>query len=336
VVGAGNILIATGSRPKPLPRIPFDGDVVLSSDHAVQLKDIPERLLIVGGGTIGVEFAFIYAGLGSKVTLIEMLDRVLPTEDKDVSGIVEREMRKWGIETITGTKVDTLLGKKGGATVMLDDGSELTVNRVLLAIGRAYNTEALNLLSVGIKLREDRSIEVNEKLATNFSNVYAAGDCIGGKLLAHVASKEAIVAVENCRGTPRGVDYTVIPRCTFTVPEVASVGQTEEQARESGKGISVGRFDFRALGKAHADDEITGMIKIVADSETDKILGAHIVGHAASCLIHELVVAMKAGMRARDLGEVVHAHPTVSEAVMEAAADVQDASVHKPRLNRSL
>jgi dihydrolipoamide dehydrogenase len=309
--------------------------MVLSSDHAVELKNIPEKLLIVGGGTIGAEFAFIYAGLGSKVTVVEMMDRVLPLEDGDVSAIIEREMRKSGIDVMTGIKVESLFRKKKGASVILDDGTELGVSKILVSIGRTSNTEALDLSAVGVLLRDDNSIDTNEKLETNVPNIYAAGDCIGGRLLAHVASREAIVAVENCVGTPLGVNYNVIPGCTFTIPEVASVGLTEAAARASGKEIKTGRFDFRGLGKAHADGEIVGMVKIVADSETDKILGAHIVGNEASCLIHELAVVMKAGMTASDLSETVHAHPTFSEAIVEAAADVQDASIHKPKISKS-
>lgn len=328
------IILATGSRPKPLPHIPFDGEVVLSSDHALEIKEIPERLLIVGSGSVGSEFAFIYAGLGSRVTVIEMLDRALPLEDREVCRIVEREMKKWGIEFIAGIKVETLLRKKDGAAVLLDDGSEINVDKVLLSVGRAYNTEALNLPAASVAVREDGSIQVNQILQTTRSNVYAAGDCIGGRLLAHVASHEAIVAVENCLTTPRGVNYRLIPNCTFTVPEVASVGVTEEEAGKAGREFRVGRFDYRTLGKAHADDGIVGMVKIIADSKTDNIIGAHVVGHEASSLIHEIVVAMKAGVTARELGETVHAHPTISEAIMEAAADAGGTSIHKPKARR--
>jgi len=328
---AEKIILATGSRPRPLPNIPFDGDVVLSSDHAVELRDVPEKLLIVGSGSIGAEFAFIYASFGSRVTVVEMLDRALPLEDCEVSSVIEREMKKRGIEFIPGMRVETLLRTGQGATVILDGGAELHVSKVLLSIGRSYNTESLNLSAAGVSIREDSSIQVNGKLETTRRNMYAAGDCIGGRLLAHVASREAVVAVENCLGTPRPVNYSVIPSCTFTAPEVASVGMTEDEARESGKDIRVGRFDLRALGKAHADDEIEGFVKIVVESGTDRILGAHIVGHEASCLIHEIAVAMRAGVPVRDLGEMVHAHPTLSEAVMEAAADAGGSAIHKPR-----
>ena len=330
-IAGEKIILATGSRPKPLPSIPFDGEVVLSSDNAVELGSIPEKLLIVGSGSIGSEFAFIYAGFGSRVTVVEMLERALPLEDRDVSAVVEREMKKRGIEFIPRTKVETLLRKGDGATVLLEDGSELEVNRVLLSIGRSYNTESLNLSAAGVSIREDHSIQVNDRLETTRRNIYAAGDCIGGRLLAHVASREAVVAVENCLKTPRSVNYSQIPGCTFTVPEVASVGMTEDQARESGTEIRIGRFDLRALGKAHADDEIEGFVKIVVESASDRVLGAHIVGNEASCLIHEIAVAMRASVPARDLGETVHAHPTLSEAVMEAAADAGGRAIHKPR-----
>jgi dihydrolipoamide dehydrogenase len=331
MISADKILLATGSRPRPLPHIPFDGEVVVSSDEAVQLKEIPETLLIVGAGSVGAEFAFIYAGLGSHVTVVEMLDRALPLEDNDVSEIIAREMKKWGIELVTKTKVEALLKKKVGATVVLDGSQEVTANKVLLSVGRSYNTEGLQLDAAGVQVRADNAIKVNERLQTNVSNIYAAGDCTGGRLLAHVASREAVVAIENCAGITRNIDYRVIPSCTFTAPEVASVGLTEEQARESGNEIRVGRFDFRNLGKAHADGEIVGMVKIVADSETGRILGGHIVGHEASTLIHEIAAAMSAGMTAGQLAETVHAHPTLSEAVMEAAADVTGSSIHKPR-----
>jgi dihydrolipoamide dehydrogenase len=330
-VVAKNIVLATGSRPRPLPHIPFDGKVVLSSDNAVELESIPERLLVVGSGSVGAEFAFIYAGLGSRVTVVEMLDRALPLEDRDVSQVVERQMRKQGIEFIPGMRVETLLQKGDGAKVLLNDGAELSVSKVLLSVGRSYNTADLNLLAAGVSTQDDSSIQVNEKMETTRQNIYAVGDCIGGRLLAHVASREAVVAVENCLSTPRSVDYRTIPSCTFTVPEVASVGITEDEALEAGLEVRVGRFDLRALGKAHADDEIDGFVKIVVESGTDNILGAHIVGHEASCLIHEVVVAMRAGFGARDLGEAVHAHPTMAEAVMEAAADASGSAIHRPK-----
>jgi dihydrolipoamide dehydrogenase len=328
------IILATGSRPRPIPGIPFDGDVVLSSDHAVALEGVPEELLIVGAGSVGSEFAFIYSGLGSKVTLVEMLERALPLEDSDVSEVVGREMRKWGIEFIPGVRVETLTRTDGRARAVLSDGKELEVDKVLVSIGRAYNTEDLNLEAVSIELNTDRSLKVDEGLETTCRNIYAAGDCIGGRLLAHVASEEAIAAVQNCLGMPGSIDYSVIPSCTFTVPEVGSVGMTEEEARGKGIEVQIGRFDLRILGKAHADDEITGMVKIIADSKTDRILGAHVVGHEASCLIHEIAVAMKAGVQAKSLGETVHAHPTLSEAIMEAAADVHGLSIHKPRVHK--
>jgi dihydrolipoamide dehydrogenase len=330
-ISAERIILATGSRPKALPHIPFDGDIVLSSDDAVELKSVPERLLIVGSGSVGAEFAFIYAGLGSRVTVLEMLDRALPLEDRDVSQVIEREMKKMGIEFVPGIKVETLLRKGNGATVILDDGAEIGVDKVLLSVGRAYNVESLSLSAAGVCIREDNSIQVNERLETTQPHVYAAGDCIGGRLLAHVASHEATAAVEHCLGTSRGIDYSTIPSCTFTMPEVASVGMTEEDALKANREIRVGRFEMRGLGKAHADDEIGGFVKIVVESSTDKILGAHIVGHEASCLIHEIVVAMRAGVPARDLGETVHAHPTLSEVVMEAAADASGSAIHKPK-----
>ncbi len=333
-ITADRIILATGSRPRPIPGIPFDGEAVLSSDHAVALKGVPERLLIVGAGSVGSEFAFIYSGLGSKVTLVEMLERALPLEDGDVSEVVEREMKKLGIDFIPGARVETLSRAKDGARAVLSDGNELEFDKVLVSIGRAYNTEDLNLEAAAIELNEDGSLKVDEKLETTCRNIYAAGDCIGGRLLAHVASEEAVTAVNNCLGTPRAVDYSVIPSCTFTVPEVASVGMTEEEAKRGGGEIEVGRFDLRTLGKAHADDEIAGMVKIIAESKTDKILGAHVAGHEASCLIHEIVVAMKAGVQAKNLGETVHAHPTLSEAIMEAAADVHGLSIHRLRARK--
>lgn len=327
------VIIATGSRPARLPGFSFDGESVITSDDAVQLKRIPERLLIIGAGVIGAEFAFIYRAFGAEVTLVEMLPRALATEDEDVSGIIEREMKKARITLVTNTKVESILkGVDGKMVAKLSNGQEIKAAQVLVSIGRSMNSENIGLENAGVERGKRGEIIVNEKMETNVPGVYAVGDVTGNMMLAHVASRQGMVAVDNALGGSSRMDYDVVPAGIFTMPEVGSVGLRERQAIELGIGHKVGRFQYRGLGKAHAMGEITGMAKIVADEITDKVLGVHICGAHATDLIHEGALAIQMGVTSKQLGSMIHAHPTLAEAIMEAAEDVHAMAIHVPRM----
>jgi dihydrolipoamide dehydrogenase len=325
------IIIATGSRPAMIPAFPFDGKTVISSNEAITLTDIPKSLLIVGAGVIGCEFACIYRELGTEVTMVEMMERAVATEDHEVSELLERELKKKKIKLLTGVKVDKIETGADGVHAFLSGGTEVVAEKLLVSIGRTFNSDTVGLEAVGIDKGKRGEIIVNGRMETNIPGIYAVGDVTGGMLLAHVASKQGIVAAKNSMGMDEVMDYTVVPAAIFTSPEIASVGLREQQAVEKGIQIKTGRFQFRALGKAHAIGEISGFIKIIADAATDRILGGHIIGPHASDLIHEIAVAMHHGLTAGDIADSIHAHPTLSEGIMEAAEDVHGEAVHVPK-----
>ncbi len=322
------IIIATGSRPARIPGFPFDGENIITSDEALELTAIPQSLLIIGAGVIGCEFACIYRELGSEVTMVEMLPRAVATEDQEVSSLLEKEFRKKKIRLHTGVKVEKVEKKEDGVHVFLSDGKELIAEKVLVSIGRSLNSDNIGLEKAGVSRGTRGEITVNEKMETNIPGIYAIGDVTGGMMLAHIASKQGIIAAQNAVGMNEVMDYSVVPAAIFTSPEIASVGLREHQAEEKGLKFRTGRFQFRALGKAHAIGEIAGFIKIISEESTDKILGVHIIGPHASDLIHEAAVALKAGLTARDIAGTIHAHPTLSEGVMESAEDVHGEAIH--------
>ena len=330
---AQGIILAPGSRPKALPAFPINGSNILTSDHLLNLKEIPARVLIIGAGAIGCEWAFILQELGSEVTVAEMLDRPVPYEDEDISALLTREMKKAKIRLCCGDRIISLGedDRDGELVAQMASGVEVRVNKVLVSVGRAFNTEGLGLEELGIKLNADGSIAVNKKLETNVPGIYAAGDVTGGILLAHKASAEAVVAASNALGGNEAMDYAVIPSATFTFPEIGSVGLREHEVKQKGIPYRVGRFPFRALGKAQALGEIAGEVKVIAHAETDRLLGVHIIGPAATDLIHEAGLAIRHGLTAADLASFVHAHPTLSEALMEAAAAVSGRAIHLPK-----
>ncbi len=330
-VNTDKIIIATGSRPAQIPVFPFDGKRIISSDNAVNPDSIPESLLIVGAGVIGCEFAFIYKEFGADVTMVEMMPNAVSTEDEEISQILERELKKNRIKLLTNTSVDNVDVKEDGVSVQLSNGKTLEAEKVLVSIGRAVNSEHMGLEEIGVNRGQRGEIIVNEKLQTNVEGVYAIGDVIGGIMLAHLASREGIVAAENAMGGDSTVNYDVVPAAIFTSPEVGSVGLREKQAAEKGISYKVGKFQFRGLGKAHAMGEISGLFKIISEQESDKILGAHIIGAHASDLVHEIAVAMEKGLTVKDIAHTIHAHPTLAEGVMEAAEDVHDMAIHSPR-----
>lgn len=330
-VDTDKIIIATGSRPAQIPVFPFDGKRILSSDNAINPDSIPESLLIVGAGVIGCEFAFIYKEFGSDVTMVEMMPNAVSTEDEEISQILERELKKNKIKLLTNTSVDKVDVKDDGVSVQLSNGKTIEAEKVLVSIGRAVNSENMGLEEVGVNKGQRGDIIVDEKLQTNVPGIYAIGDVIGGIMLAHLASKEGIVAAENAMGGDSRVNYDVVPAAIFTSPEIGSVGLREKQVAEKKINYKVGKFQFRGLGKAHAMGEISGMFKIISDADTDKILGAHIIGAHASDLVHEIAVAMEKDLTVKDIAHTIHAHPTLAEGIMEAAEDVHDMAIHSPK-----
>jgi len=330
-VDTDKIIIATGSRPAQIPVFPFDGKRILSSDNAINPDSIPKSLLIVGAGVIGCEFAFIYKEFGADVTMVEMMPNAVSTEDEEISQILERELKKNKIKLLTNTSVDKVDVNDEGVSVQLSNGKTIEAEKVLVSIGRAVNSENMGLEEVGVNKGQRGEIIVNEKLQTNIEGIYAIGDVIGGIMLAHLASKEGIVAAENAMGGDSKVNYDVVPAAIFTSPEIGSVGLREKQVAEKGINYKVGKFQFRGLGKAHAMGEIAGMFKIISDKESDKILGAHIIGAHASDLVHEIAIAMEKGLTVKDIAHTIHAHPTLAEGIMEAAEDVHDMAIHSPK-----
>ncbi|MCL4537828.1 MAG: dihydrolipoyl dehydrogenase [Nitrospirae bacterium] len=331
IIETDKIIIATGSRPAQIPIFPFDGEHIMSSDDALNIKSIPKSLIIIGAGVIGCEFACIFKELGTEVTMVEMMPRAVSTEDPEISEILEKELKKKKIKLMTGVKVERVEGQHDGIHVYLADGKELVAEKLLVSIGRSLNTENIGLEAVGIKKGTRGEVVVNEKMETNIEGIYAIGDVTGGILLAHTASKQGIVAACNACGKEKKYDSSVVPAAIFTSPEIGSVGLREHQAEEKGINIKTGHFQFRALGKAHAMGEIAGMIKIVADADTDKVLGVHIIGPHASDLVHEGALAMKAGLTVKEVADMIHAHPTLAEGLMEAAEDVHGEAIHAPK-----
>ena len=330
-VEADRIIIATGSRPFQMPAFPFDGKRLLSSNDALQLKEIPKSLLIVGAGFIGCEFACIFRELGSEVTIIEMLPRAVAAEDSEISALLEREFRKKRIKLFTGVKAEKVDIRDDGVHVFLSDGQQVFGEKVLVAAGRTVNTTNIGIETIGIDRGEKGEILVNKKLETNIPGIYAIGDVIGRHMLAHVASKEGKVAAQNAIDDSVIMDYAAVPSAIFTSPEIASVGLTEQQAQEKGIKVKTGHCLFRTLGKSHIAGEIEGMIKFVSDSSSDKILGVHIIGPHASELIHEAALAIQKGLRTRDIAETIHVHPTLSEVMLEAAENVHGQAIHIAR-----
>ncbi len=331
IVGADKIIIATGSRPAQLPLFPFDGERILSSDDALTIKSIPKTLIIIGAGVIGCEFAFIFSELGTDITMLEIMPRALSTEDPEISEILERELKKKKIKLMTKIKVTGVQDQHDGIHVHLEEGKELVAEKLLVSVGRALNSDGIGLEASGIKKGSKGEITVNEKMETNIGSIYAIGDVTGGLLYAHVASREGMIAAKNIMGADEKMDYTVVPSTIFTSPEIASVGLKEQEAIEKGIKVKPGRFQFRAIGKAHAMGEITGFFKIVSEEASDRILGVQIIGPHASDLIHEAALAIKYRLKTKDIADTIHSHPTLSEGMMEAAEDVHGQAIHVPK-----
>jgi len=321
---AKHVIVATGSRPRDLPFLKIDHERVWDSTDAMICKEPPKTLAVVGAGAIGCEFADVYAAFGTEVTIIEALDRVLPLEDRDCSAVVEKSFRKRGMTVFTGARLEKAeIGDSGvKLTVKTSKGETKTVEaeRVLSAIGRAPNVEDVGLEDAGVKLTERGFIEVDRQMRTSVDGIYAIGDVAGPPLLAHKGSHEGVACIEAIHGDPHaGIDYRNIPNCTYCHPEVASVGLTEEQAREAGHEVEIGTFPWSVNGRAMTAGETEGFVKIVRDRKYSEILGAHIVGPHATELIAEFVVGRHLESTVEEMDRAMHPHPTLSEAIGEAA-----------------
>ncbi len=328
---ADAVILGTGTTPPSPPNLPIDGTHVITSREALDLTTIPENLLIIGGGVEGCEFASLFSTLGTKVTLMEMLPRILPAEDEEVVALLTAELQKQGVRIQTGVRVEKVAVGADGVTATLADGSAVTVSKVLVSIGRRFNTGGLGLAQAGVSLGRRGEILVNERMETTAPGVYAIGDVVGKALLAHVASAQGKVAVRNILGHPTTMRYDVIPAGIFTFPEIGRVGLTEQEAKQQGLEIKVGKFRPIGLGKAHVSGETTGLMKVITDAKTGRIVGVHLVGAHAADLIHEAAVAMQMGATAETLAQTVHAHPTMPEGLMEAAEDVEGLAIHLAR-----
>ncbi|MFA7592390.1 MAG: dihydrolipoyl dehydrogenase [Thiohalobacteraceae bacterium] len=328
---ADYFLICTGSAPLQPSLFPFDGERVAVSDDVLKWDHLPKSLVIVGGGVIACEFAFIFQMLGVDVTVIEATDRPLPGEDRDISMLMAREMRKRRIRFVPSAMVDHV-ELQADSVVCHQNGSQLAAaERVLVAIGRRPHTEGLQLEAAGIRTGGRGEIEVDGVMQTSASAIYAAGDVTAQLMLAHMAYAQAGVAVDHMLGKkPHGLLTDNIPRVTFTHPEVASVGITEQTARDRGLNVLCGTFDFRALGKAHAMGELVGTVKVVGNADNRQLLGVHMMGAHSAEMIHEAVIVLNRGGTVDEICSTVHAHPTLSEAILEAAEAVFGAATHKP------
>ncbi|MEX5213629.1 MAG: dihydrolipoyl dehydrogenase [Nitrospiraceae bacterium] len=338
-IAADAIILATGSSWPNLPLFPIDGKRIISSRDALDLVEPPSSLLIVGAGVEGCEFASLFSGLGTQVLMVELLPRVLPLEDEEISTAMDRELRKRGVTIHTGTQITQLQSPDSSVTAVLADGTHLTAEKLLVSVGRGFNSQNLGLEQVGVALGRRGEILINERLETNVPGIYAIGDVTGKAMLAHVASAQGKAAVENALGRNHRINYDVIPAGIFTLPEIGRVGLTEGQARERARSrgqnpdtaVKVGRFRYAGLGKAQAAGDTVGFYKIISEAESGAILGAHIMGAHAADLIHEAALAMEVGASIDQLARMIHAHPTLAEGLMEAAEDVAGLAIHLAR-----
>ena len=322
------VIIATGSKPSSLPFIKIDKKRVITSTEALELKEIPKHMIVIGGGVIGVELGSVYARLGSKVTVVEYLDRIIPTMDSAMGKDLGRSLKKLGFDIKTSHKV-TAVTTKGKEVIVTAENKkgesvEIKGDYCLVSIGRRPYTDNLGLENAGVKVTDRGQIETDAHLKTNVDNIYAIGDVVKGAMLAHKAEEEGIMVAEQMAGQKPHINYNLIPGVVYTWPEVASVGQTEEQLKEQGVAYKAGSFQFRALGRARASMDIDGQVKVLADKNTDEILGVHIIGARAADMIAAAVTAMEYRASAEDVSRMSHAHPTYMEAVKEACLAATD------------
>ncbi len=326
---AKNIIIATGSSAASVPPFDLSQTGIMDNTGILSLSKLLGSLLIVGAGVVGCEFANIFSTFGTKVTMVELLPGILATEDEDVSSIIHKTLKARGIDIFTSTKVEKLDEDNSIYTCKLSGDKEIKVEKILISVGRKPNSAGIGLEDAGIETDQKGFIKVDSHLRTNISNVYAIGDVIGNLQLAHVASEEGKIAAGNIAGKDEEMKYNVIPWAVFTFPEIGTVGMTEAQAKKNDIDVSTGSFPFSSSGKAYITGETEGFVKIVTDKQTGEILGAQLIGPRASEMVHEIAVAMKGEVMIDDLAKTVHSHPTLSEAVMEAAEDCFGIATHK-------
>lgn len=336
-ITAGAIIVATGSKPAQLPGLETDGKKIITSTEALELTKLPKHITVIGAGALGAEFACLWLNLGAGVTLVEMLPHVLPHADEEIAKRIAAGWKKQGMDVRTGVKVSkvTKAGKKVKLTLEGKKTEEISTDLVLVGIGFDHNSEVVTANpALGVKTGKRGEILVDDRMETNVKGVFAVGDVTGKTMLAHGASAEGLVAVENALGGDKRMDYRVLPSCTFTSPEVACVGLTEKQATEKGLDVKAGRFNLVASGRAQSMSEANGMVKIIGDARTDEVLGVHIMGPEAGELIASVAMAMQLEATVAEIAHTIHTHPTLSEAIMEAAEDYYGLSIHTPPKKR--
>ena len=329
-VEAKNIIIATGSSVVELPFLPFNGKTIISSDHAIALKEVPKKLVVVGAGAIGLELGSVWQRLGSDVTVVELLPNVAPTFDTDISKSAEKIFKKQGMKFELGAKVTGVKESKGKTFLTAEKNGknlEFEADKILVCVGRKPYTDKLGLDKVSIQSDKGR-ILVDNHLRTNVPNIYAIGDVVPGPMLAHKAEEEGVAAAEIIAGKAGHVNYDVIPNVVYTHPEIASVGISEQEAKDKGIKVNIGKFNMAGNGRALASDSAEGMVKVIACAKTDKVLGVQMIGHAVSEIIASAVTHMEYGGSAEDIARTIHAHPTISETLKEAAMAVDKRSIH--------
>jgi dihydrolipoamide dehydrogenase len=332
-IAAPRVLIATGSVPTELPFLKFDGDKIISSTEALSLAEVPKHLVVVGGGVIGLELGSVWARLGARVTVVEFMDTILPPVDRQISNELYKSLQKQGIEFRLGTKC--LGARKEGAWMVVEveeiksgTKSQIECDKILVATGRKPTTQGLGLDKVGVTTNKLGQVEIDSHFQTNVPGIYAVGDVVAGPMLAHKGEEEGIAAVEIMAGQYGHVNYEAMPNVVYTWPEVATVGATEEEIKAKGIEYKVGTFPFSANGRARSMDETEGLVKVIADAKTDRVLGVHIVGARASDMLPEAVAVMEFGGAAEDIARTTHAHPTLSEIMKEAALAVDKRAIH--------
>ncbi len=332
IIQTNKTIICTGSGPVSLPGMEFDEKQILSSTGALSLREVPKKMVVVGGGYIGLEMGSVWSRLGTQVEVIEFLDRITPGMDNEISKEFEKILKKQGIKFKLNTKVEKITKSNNFVSIDTVDKeknkNKIQADVVLISVGRKPNTKSLNLKNVGVQTDEKGRVKVNKKFETNIKNIYAIGDVIDGPMLAHKAEEEGIAVAELIAGQSGHVNYDIIPGVIYTSPEVASVGKTEEQLKANKSNYKIGKFPFMANSRAKAIDESEGFVKILADAKTDKVLGVHIIGSHAGEMIAEMAVAMEFGASSEDIARTCHAHPTFSEAIKEAALSVEKRQIH--------
>jgi dihydrolipoamide dehydrogenase len=330
-LAARNVILATGARTRVLAGLPIDGEQIMTSRHALELRRTPGSIVIVGGGPVGCEFAYLYRTYGAEVTILEQFAHILPSEDEEISAVVERSFKKQGMALRTNTRVVELTPGEGGVGIVIEEQGQrrtLQAERVLVGIGVQGNSDRLGLEQLHVQI-EKSFVSIDDRMATSLANVYAVGDLTGPPLLAHVASAQGVVAAECIAGlNPAPLDYVQMPRATYCQPEVGSIGLTEAQARERGGDIAIGHFPFRGNGRALALAEPEGLVKVVADKRSSELLGIHMVGAGVTELLGEASLARSLDASPAQLGFAIHAHPTLSEAVKEAALSALGEAIH--------